>query len=81
MKTITAVLLASAAFTAAGPALAGRDETQVIQHWRVVEAKKAAALAQAKQESSGLAGPTGVSGKTGPGTPPARVRKDPTAHP
>ena len=81
MKTLTTVLLASVAFAVASPAFAGRDEVQMMQHWKAVKAKQAEALAKANQERTGLAGPTGVAGKPGPGTAPKQVTRVPGSHP
>ena len=81
MKTFAAVILAGVAFAVASPVFAGRDESQMMLVWQAMEKKKAENLARATQEQAGLAGATGVPGKIGPGTQPAKARRDPTTHP
>lgn len=81
MKTLTAILLTGAALVAASPAFAGRDESQMMQLQQAIAKQNAENLARAQQAQTGLAGPVGVSGKIGPGTQPAKARRDPTAHP
>ena len=82
MKTLTAITLGALALVATSPAFAGRDADQIAQIQRAMEAKKTEQMAQAKQEQRGLAGPTGLSGKPGPGTQDQRpARKDPPRRP
>lgn len=73
--------LAGAALVVASPALAGRDESQMMLVRQAIEKKQAENLAKAQQAQAGLAGATGVPGKVGPGTQPAKARRDPSAHP
>lgn len=81
MKTLTAIFLTGAAFVVATPAFAGRDESQMMLVRQTIEKKNAENLARAQQQQPGLAGATGVPGKLGPGTQPAKARRDPSAHP
>jgi len=81
MKILAAILLTGMAVIAANPAFAGRDESQMMLVRQAMEKKKAENTAQAKQQQRGLAGATGVPGTVGPGTQPAKPKKDPSAHP
>ena len=81
MKTLTVIFLGGMVLVAGSPAFAGRDETQMIQLRQAIEKKQAENLARAQQAQTGLAGATGVPGKVGPGTQPAKARRDPSAHP
>ena len=81
MKILTVIFLTGMAFVAGSPAFAGRDESQMVQLRQAIEKQKANNLTRAQQERTGLAGAIGVPGKIGPGTQPAKVRRDPTTHP
>lgn len=81
MKTVMAVLLTGAALVAITPAFAGRDESQMMQLQLAIAKQKADSLARAQQAQTGLAGPTGVTGKIGAGTRSPAARRDPTSHP
>ena len=81
MKIFTVIVLTGMAFVAGSPAFAGRDESQMVQLRQATEKQKAENLARAQQAQTGLAGATGIPGKVGPGTQPARARRDPSAHP
>lgn len=78
MKALTAILLTGAALVVATPALAGRDESQMMLLQQAIAKQKAERVQQAQ---TGLAGPVGMTGKIGPGTQPVKARRDPTAHP
>jgi hypothetical protein len=81
MKTIMVIFLAGMTYLAAAPAFAGRDQTQMMAVQAMIDAKKAENLAQARQAQTGLAGPTGIAGKVGPGAQASRGKRDPAAHP
>ena len=81
MKALIVVLLAGVTYAATGPVFAGRDESLMMPLRQAIEKKQAENLARAQQAQTGLAGPTGVPGKAGPGTEPVKARRDPTTHP
>lgn len=81
MKSVTAIFLTGLAVAVATPAFAGRDESQMMLVRQAIEKKKAENLARAQQQQPGLAGATGVPGKIGPGTQPAKAKRDPSTHP
>jgi hypothetical protein len=81
MKSAATIVLTSMAILASGSTLAFRDESQSVLIWRAMQAKRAEQLAKAKQEQTGVAGPTAVPGKVGPSTQTSKNRRDPTDHP
>jgi hypothetical protein len=80
MKTLIVILLAGMTYVATAPAFAGRDETQMLSAQAAIAKKQADNRALAQQQAQrGLAGPAGVTGKTGPAT--KAPRRDASAHP
>ncbi len=59
MKLLKLVVIAGTALTLSGPALAGRDQSQIIEQERA---------AQKMRSEQGLKGPTGPQGQVGPAT-------------
>jgi hypothetical protein len=59
MNILKAIVIAGTALAVSGPALAGRDQIQIMQQERAVKQMRA---------QQGLAGPVGAQGMIGPGT-------------
>jgi len=77
MKTSTTVLIAGIALALAGPAFAGRDQSQIVQQDRANRAVQVERLAQAQKAQQGLAGATGIPGKAGPSGQPTQGKRLP----
>jgi hypothetical protein len=59
MNILKAFVIAGTALAVSSPALAGRDQSQILQQERAVKQMRA---------EQGLAGPIGEAGRIGPGT-------------
>jgi hypothetical protein len=72
MTILKALVIVGAALAISTPALAGRDEAQIIQQERA---------AKRLQAERGLAGPVGESGRVGPGMSRSEPRSWNFGHP
>jgi hypothetical protein len=81
MKALAVVFVGGFLMVAGSTAIAGRDESQMMQVQQMTKAMKARQLAEARQAQSGLAGPTGEPGKVGPGEPRLQPARAPGTHP
>ena len=79
MSKMTRILVAVAALTMGAPALAGRDQTQILQQDRAIAQKRAEAALAGPVGEAGRLGPTSESAKPKPnynyGHPSERIRR------
>lgn len=61
MKSLKLIIIAAASFAIAGPAFAGRDQSQILQQEKAVQKLRA-------EQAKALAGPAGPQGTAGPTT-------------